>query len=559
MEKQHQTKMPESHKYILPIAATAALFFVPFLGGVHLFDWDEVNFAEISREMMVLGDYLRVHVDYQPFFEKPPLFFWLQSLSMHAFGVNEFAARLPNALCGVVTLVLLFHIGKKLFGVRFGLIWAGACLGSVLPHLYFKSGIIDPWFNLFIFLGLYGFILSVWKNEEQHGIRLLRNKWYYFFLGGLSLGAAVLTKGPVAYLVVGLCLAVYWAKQRFRAFVPVPQLLLFGGAALLLPLAWFGAEALSNGPAFTVEFLRYQLRLLLTPDAGHQGFPGYHVVVLLVGCFPASIFAIRAFLKKTPTPHVFQADFKTWMSILFWVVLILFTLVRTKIVHYSSLCYFPLTFLAALTVDEIIAGRSSLLKWERFGLIFTGGIFGIASLAAPFAGMYIDHLKPFIKDPFAVANMDAAVHWSAWDVVPALVLVACLGLFFYWLRQNEREKSFLALFLGMALFINATLIFFIAKIEAYSQRAAVEFCENLAGKDVYVLPAEYKSYVHLFYTKKMPGGSPQRHDQNWLLTGPIDRDAWFITKIHKADRLRELGTLEEMGEKNGFVFFRRGK
>jgi hypothetical protein len=283
------------------------------------------------------------------------------------------------------------------------------------------------------------------------------------------------------------------------------------------------------------------------------------VVALLFGCFPASIFAICAFLKKTKTQHTFQSDFKIWMSILFWVVLILFTLVRTKIVHYSSLCYFPLTFLAALTVDEIIAGRSHLLKWERTGLLTIGGLFSLATLAVPFVGMNIERLKPFVKDPFAVANMDAAVHWSGWDVVPGLLLVACLWLFFYWLRQNKREKSFMALFLGMALFVNVTLIFFIAKIEAYSQRAAVEFCENLVGEDVYVHPFGYKSYVPLFYSRIMPGGNPQRHDQNWLLTGPIDRDVWFITKIQKADRLRELGTLEEMGEKNGFVFFKRGK
>ena len=44
------------------LAGLAALLFIPFLGYVHLFDWDEINFAEISREMMVLGNYTRTHV-----------------------------------------------------------------------------------------------------------------------------------------------------------------------------------------------------------------------------------------------------------------------------------------------------------------------------------------------------------------------------------------------------------------------------------------------------------------------------------------------------------------
>ncbi len=83
------------------IAIIAAFFFIPFLGRVHLFDWDEVNFAECSREMIKMHDYSRVYINFKPFFEKPPMFFWMQSTAMKIFGVNEFAARFPNALCGI--------------------------------------------------------------------------------------------------------------------------------------------------------------------------------------------------------------------------------------------------------------------------------------------------------------------------------------------------------------------------------------------------------------------------------------------------------------------------
>ena len=58
------------------------LVFIPFLGAVHLFDWDEINFAECAREMIVTNDYSRVYIDFKPFYEKPPLFFWMQSLSL---------------------------------------------------------------------------------------------------------------------------------------------------------------------------------------------------------------------------------------------------------------------------------------------------------------------------------------------------------------------------------------------------------------------------------------------------------------------------------------------
>lgn len=71
------------------LLTTAALFFLgfllflPWLGNVHLFDWDEINFAEAAREMIVSSNYLSVQIDFWPFWEKPPLFIWLQALSMN--------------------------------------------------------------------------------------------------------------------------------------------------------------------------------------------------------------------------------------------------------------------------------------------------------------------------------------------------------------------------------------------------------------------------------------------------------------------------------------------
>ena len=60
-------------KYIF-IVIGGAILFLPFLGHVHLFDWDEINFAEAAREMLLTQNYMRVQIDFQPFWEKPPLF-----------------------------------------------------------------------------------------------------------------------------------------------------------------------------------------------------------------------------------------------------------------------------------------------------------------------------------------------------------------------------------------------------------------------------------------------------------------------------------------------------
>lgn len=84
-----------------------------------------------------------------------PIVFLASAMSMHVFGVNEFAARFPNAVTGIITLITFFLIGRKLYDEKFGWLWVLSMLGSFLPHLYFKSGIIDPVFNYFIFMGIW--------------------------------------------------------------------------------------------------------------------------------------------------------------------------------------------------------------------------------------------------------------------------------------------------------------------------------------------------------------------------------------------------------------------
>jgi 4-amino-4-deoxy-L-arabinose transferase-like glycosyltransferase len=79
--------MQTRHLSYILITALGAVFFIPFIGSSHLFDWDEINFAESAREMILTGNYATVQINYMPFWEKPPLFFWMQVLAMKAFNV----------------------------------------------------------------------------------------------------------------------------------------------------------------------------------------------------------------------------------------------------------------------------------------------------------------------------------------------------------------------------------------------------------------------------------------------------------------------------------------
>lgn len=540
-------------KYNVFIAIAALLVFVPFLGAVHLFDWDEINFAECAREMLVTGDYFSVKINYQPFWEKPPVFIWLQALSMNLFGVNEFAARLPNAICGCITLLVLFNIGRKLIDERFGLVWVMVYVGSLLPHFYFKSGIIDPWFNLFIFCGIYYFILFSNDNAVKNTRFLL--------LSAFFIGLGMLTKGPVAVLVFGLCFGVYWMLKRFQKVLSIQQLLLYAGTVALVGGFWFLLLAITGNTAIIKEFFLYQVRLFNTRDAGHGGPFFYHWIVLLIGCFPLSVFALRAFRKNMyDTPY--QKHFKLWMIIMLGVVLILFSIVKTKIVHYSSLCYFPLSFLGAYAVYKLMNAELQWKKYTGVLLILIAAVIGCAISALPIIDQFKQQIieADIIKDKFAVENLKANVHWTGVEWLIGIALIIGTVVMLFLINKNKVKQGIIGIFIISLLSISMAMRVVVPRIEPYSQGAAIEFYEYLQDKDCYVETIGFKSYAHLFYSRKKEQSNPDSYQLEWLLKDPIDKPAYFVSKVTQAEEvLQNYPSLREIYRKNGFAFYLRNK
>ena len=546
------------NKRIQPIliAIVAAIFFIPFLGRVHLFDWDEINFAECSREMIKMDDYTRVYVNFLPFWEKPPMFFWMQSTAMKLFGVTELASRFPNAICGIITLVVVFLCGSRIYNKRFGLLWALAFGGSLFPNMYFKSGIIDPWFNLFTFLSLYFFILYHWKRngfeQKSDSGKPLKN----VLLSGIFMGLAVLTKGQVALMVFLMVLAVYFIYNRFRFYFGWGQAILFLLVALLVTFSWYGFETIKNGPWFITEFLKYQYRLFTTHDADQEGFLGYHYIVILIGCFPASLFALPSFFR-TQYDSPKDKDFKKWMQFLFWVVTILFTIVQSRIIHYSSMAWFPVTFLAAYTINKWEGKKMDYKKYVGVACVIIGGIIAFVLTIVPFFAMNIKKLIPYVKDTFAQANMQAEVNWTGWESVIGLLLITFIFIGLYNLKNRFFFRAAWLFFGGTAIVVFLASAIIVPKIERYSQGAAIDFFIQKKGENCYVNVLGYKSYAQLFYTQKEKPTNKNSYSEEWLLTGNIDKPVYFVSRVDRIKNYTKYTELIELYRKNGFVFLRR--
>jgi 4-amino-4-deoxy-L-arabinose transferase-like glycosyltransferase len=535
------------------IAFIGVLLFVPFIGRLHLFDWDEINFAESAREMLLTKNYLTVQIFFEPFWEKPPLFIWLQVASMKIFGVNEFAARFPNAVCGVITLVLLFNLGRKLVNEKFGIIWTFAYGVSMLPFFYFKSGIIDPWFNLFIFLGITFYYRAQLEEKNQ-------KKYFPIILSSVFIGLAVLTKGPVAILIFGLTAFVLLCFDKFRLKLKTGHLLAFIAILILTGGFWFILQIINGNWQTVVDFFVYQIRLFREKDAGHGGFPFYHFIILFFGVFPASVFAIHAH-KRNNIYKGSVENYRKIMLILFWSVLILFSIVQTKIVHYSSLCYFPLSFLAAYSVFSILTEDKKIPRWVAVLQIISIIIISLAIIIFPifdkFKNWFIE--KGYITHAFTVGNLQADTGWNLLvSLIGVLLLIG--GLVSTILMRKKRIFSgFRLLAFTSLVFIYLTVIFITPGAEKYSQNAEIEFFKSLKGKDVYS-QTFYKSYAMLFYTDALPTENPNAYNLRWLLRGRIDKDAWLVIRADKKEStLKRYKQLEVVYEKNGYVFCIRRK
>jgi 4-amino-4-deoxy-L-arabinose transferase-like glycosyltransferase len=560
---------------IFLIGLTAAIVFIPFIGVCPLFDWDEVNFAECAREMIVSGNYSRVQLNYQPFWEKPPFFIWLQALSMNIFGVNEFAARFPNAMCSIASFISVFLVGKKFHSRQFGLTWCLLYAASLLPHFYFKSGIIDPWFNLFIFLSIYNSIQFI--NNP-----LNRKAYTRALLAGIFLGLAVLTKGPAALLIVALTLLSWmiW-KRQLRLMFSVP-FIVFTLTTLLVASSWFISQWLSGNGKIISEFITYQIRLFQTGDAGHDGPFVYHFVVLLVGCFPASLLFIASYLKHNElTPY--QKLYRQIFICLFWVVLIFFSITKTKIIHYSSLCYYPLTFIAAigLVINFNTLKFRSLLK-VVYWLI--AGLLALAFLGVGLFEFFKDSIleSGIIKDEFAALNLRAEAGWEGFEYLLGALLMASSYYIYEAVQQSNEKTLHKGLVLNLV-FIVLVIASIVPKIELYSQHAAIEFYKERAKEHCYVETHGFKSYAYLFYSNRKPQDytNPDQIDfikrqldlmeseghsrlssyptSNlfWMEFGKIDRPAYIVVKTPSEKEVASIQDFKKLYQKNGFSFFVR--
>ena len=543
----------------------------PSVGCFNLFDWDEINFAESSREMIVSNNFFQVMINFEPFHEKPPLYFWLQVISMKIFGVSSFSARLPNAVLCIIFPVILFNIGSRLKNKTFGWIWSLIFLGGLLPNLYFRTGIIDPYFNLFIFISIYFFFQSVSTSKVKN-----------VFLSGLFSGLAILTKGPVGLLIVLLSCSIYSFSAREK--ISWKKIFIFIFTVIIVSSPWYMIELINKGPWFLIEFIKYQIELFSKPVAGHQQPVFYHFVVVLFGCVPFSLFALRNIFKDSKS----DLRFEKMMRICFWTVLILFSIVSTKIVHYSSMAYVPLSFLGSIEIYKIIKGKRFSKRIKLFLFLLSSFISTILSLFI-YLLIYQKDIIMIISDDIQLRTLlNLNLLWQGWEwAIPLIIVFASLLWFIKFKFNPLKYLAIYSILIGLS--FSLISFFIIPKIEFAIQGTAVAFYEDISKEKKYLTTVGFKSYAPYFYSEvdhlnkvdklyqkksdilKKYFSSSSLNDLNrlqknkfnghvlsWLIHGDVDRTVYFVSKKSKPILLlQNAKNLELIKDQAGYQFYKR--
>ena len=226
---------------VFAIALISLLLFWK-LGTNYLSNWDEAWYADISRTMAKTGNFLTPFWNKEPFFEKPPLYFWSSSLMFRLFSVSEFSVRLTSVIAALGIALVVYFLAQQFFNKKTGLI-SLVILFSSIEFLYrVRTGNLDTLLTLFMTSSIFFFFKAI--NTDK--------RWFGAL--GISLGLGFLSKGFIAFYPLLIILLFLSLNKKFEIFREKWFLL---GILIAFGISggWFLLYFLANGEQFVNQFL----------------------------------------------------------------------------------------------------------------------------------------------------------------------------------------------------------------------------------------------------------------------------------------------------------------
>ncbi len=347
----------------------ACLFLVLWFGALderELFHPDEGRYAEIPREMVASGDWITPRLNGLKYFEKPVLQYWITAVSYLALGGEEFVARLWPALSGFLTLLLVYYMGRRLAGVRVGLV-AAAVLATTFQFFVFSQLLtLDMGLCFFLTLALYGFLaaqdLRVTSRQQRNGAILM---W-------VAMALAVLSKGLVGVVLPALVLVVYIVIERDWKLLGRLHWHIGVPVFLVIALPWFIWVQLRNPEFFQFFFIREHFGRFALNEHHRAGSWFYFLAVLLIGSLPWPFMYIRATFASwhKPSPNHFAINPTRLLVLWAITITVFYSVSQSKLPGYILPVYPALAMLIGCYAqrEKMQVSRQMLLGIAAIGI-----------------------------------------------------------------------------------------------------------------------------------------------------------------------------------------------
>ena len=273
------------------IVATLYVCYFSHLGALGFVGPDEPRYAWIARDMTETGDWVTPRLYGNPWFEKPPLYYWGAALCFKVFGVSEAAARLPCAISALLATLALAWLAWRLYGTE-----TARCVLLLLPTTvgmigFSHAAATDMPFSgmLTIAMVCAAVVLRLAPCEEGGASPVptsTSTPRLALILLGFFLGLAVLAKGPAGVILCGGAVF-FWAiltkrwRDAFRLLRPAAI-----AAFCLTALPWYILCARRNPDFFRIFIIEHNFKRFLTPEFQHFQPFWFYGLVLLIALLP---------------------------------------------------------------------------------------------------------------------------------------------------------------------------------------------------------------------------------------------------------------------------------
>ncbi|WP_395644551.1 ArnT family glycosyltransferase [Terricaulis sp.] len=366
---------------LVALIALASATFGSFSAPV--MDRDEARFAQATRQMVESGDYVRIRLQQAERSKKPVGIYWLQAAAVNALrplthSTNTiWTYRIPSALGALLAALAALWAGRRLLGPRAALLGAAMFAASILMGVEAMTAKTDAALAGVTTLAMAA-LAHLYAGAQRPRLLAL--------LFWTAMGAGVLIKGPVTPLVAFLTLITIgvwegrWRWMKPLVWWPGPLLML----AIVAP--WLIAINQATEGRFFAEAIGRDLGGKISGDSEHHsGWPGYHLIVLLIALFPATFalpFAARLGWRTLRAPRA-EEGMRGLRFLLAWAIpsFVAFEILPTKLPHYTLPLYPAIALLAGAGLLAAAEQRWRMAKWIGVAFTLLAGLVFVAAFA----------------------------------------------------------------------------------------------------------------------------------------------------------------------------------